>query len=91
MVAKLPRGGLRQADIKKMLASGIHLKIIVVHEIMLDERFRMLIDCGTQRYTLYTYRGEVKRFASLAYIYKFCQSLGIPEFQVMVKINKDGV
>ncbi len=59
---------------------------------MHDESFRMFIDTSSaKRYTLYTFRAEVKRFASLAYVYKFCQELGIPEFKVIVKMNKDGL
>lgn len=92
MVSKIPLNGLRKNDIRNMLDAGKHVSIIVVHEIMLDESFRVLVDTGAmERYTLYTYRGDIKRFATLGYVYKFCQDLGIPEFKVRVKMNKDGV
>ena len=92
MVYKLPLDGLRKDDIKRLLEQNTHIKLIVVHEILLNDSFKVLIDTGdAKRYTLHKYRGGVKEFASLTSIYTLCQELGIPEFQVMVKLIKDGV
>jgi len=88
MVYKIPPDALRKDDIKNMLAANIHIKLIVVHEMILNECFKVLIDTGeAKRYTLHKYRGGVKEFASLTSVYTFCQELGIPEFQVMVKMR----
>lgn len=91
MAYKIPLDALRKDDIKRLLAANTHIKVIVVHEILFNERFRVLIDIGeAKRYTLHKYRGGVKEFANLASIYTLCQELGIPEFQVRVKrINDD--
>ena len=86
MAYKLPPYGIQKEGIKKMLDEGTHFKILIIHEVMLNEYFKLLIDTGgIHRLTLYTFRAKEKHFASLDSIYKFCQELGIPEFQVMVK------
>ena len=90
MAYKIPPDALRKDDIKRLLAQNTHIKLIVVHEILLSDSFKVLIDTGeAKRYTLHKYRGGVKEFASLASIYTLCQELGIPEFQVRVKRIKD--
>ena len=86
MVYKIPLDGLRKDDIKDLLAKNVHIKVVVVHEMIMNESFKVLIDTGeAKRYTLHKYRGGVKEFATLTSVYTFCQELGIPEFQVMVK------
>ena len=88
---KLPKNGIRESDIKKMIENKELVNVTVVQETMFSDHFRLFVDNGTRKLELYTQRAKPKLFANLSTVYKYCQDVGISQYMTIVEQNKDGL